>query len=1267
MSILNFPANPTLGQQYVVSSSLTYVFDGVKWNGQYQLPPGATGATGLQGATGVQGGPGATGTAGLQGNVGATGAQGATGVSGGAGQTGATGATGPQGLAGAIGATGVAGYDGATGAVGATGVFGDSLLALASSIIPSADNTYDLGSPTNQWRHIYVNTGSIYLGNVKLSIVDNKLDVKEVNFDVNTATNQIINETVVNNYALTNQDRIVNGTYSVTLGADGYLNLQNGLDGQGALIQSPANIRINSDGAFWTFGTDSTLTLPNGAKLSGASASQFATDNTVTMSLDLRDTSGAGFYTNGDGYTLRSNGDNNWIFGTTGNVVVPLGGIIKAHADSYTGIATHDQQTFAYVNADGFYVNTLYSTAEWQLSFDNNGYLKIPSLELQGYFKGVDGSTGTVGQVLTKNTNGGVYWADSTGGASTSTRWDAVPAQEGCPIYAELTPDHFQAYTQQSHLTFNNDGSWHLGSNYNGNGLYSNDNTATLYSNLGDVVIRVNDSQSYFTFSSTGTLLLPNGSSIGGGDANSGVMMATNRGTIMFGNTPEVGQPNHFHIMKGSSPDFDLFLGDDSNYVKLPAGGGVVISELTGGESQHTWSFGNGGAITFPDNTVQTTAYVSGSGGYMINSGTNFAQVTTSSFIIETSKTSYWLAQFGDLTNNNTRDYGNTVMYDSQGNVIVAVTDFTESGSDIPMIVKYDPAGELLWKQYVTYNGNATDYMFGSAESFDVDAQDNIYVLVSEYDYGSVWVLKFSPDGTLLKQQQIINGTYSFYDIVVDNSGQFYLGATGVNTSTNQVAVLKGDFDAGILWQQGINYTTGSNDGAYSIALDGASPPNVYAYGYCDLGGELVKLDHTGNVQWSQVLEGVNYGEALDVDADGNSYVVASDGPASVVVKYDTTGAVVWQVQLAAGLYSASQIQVGTDGVFITGITSWGPFANSIWVTKLGLDGTEQWTNALTNRLSYDNLNQWNFNGHKDIAVRDGSFVVTGSTQNPAHADPNGYNPYQMIVAQFPTDGTYAEDYNSAKAYQGYNYIALPWLSSVSTSTYTVTTASYVTADPGYATTVTNTATVAASTLTSNLTTIIHSAIWKFNDTGNIVFPDQTVQTTAYPGHTGELGEYVGRTENTGNQPNSVISIRNATGYKRINNLGNSRQDWFNTNDVARDLGVNPYWITGVSIEFQATSTGIGDYNGYGTMVGTILAAYNYANGLISVTHSETAIVNTNGTSDDFVFSALDLWATTGSPIILQAQRTDSNSGQQLDIVWTAKVFINPMIVEHYC
>ena len=48
--------------------------------------------------------------------------------------------------------------------------------AVPSDIIPDGNNTRNLGSPTNQWQHIYVSTGSIYLGNVKLSTNNGKLE-----------------------------------------------------------------------------------------------------------------------------------------------------------------------------------------------------------------------------------------------------------------------------------------------------------------------------------------------------------------------------------------------------------------------------------------------------------------------------------------------------------------------------------------------------------------------------------------------------------------------------------------------------------------------------------------------------------------------------------------------------------------------------------------------------------------------------------------------------------------------------------------------------------------------------------------------------------------------------------------------------------------------------------------------------------------------------------------------------------------------------------
>ncbi len=50
----------------------------------------------------------------------------------------------------------------------------------AGHIVPSADNTYDLGAPDKQWRHVYTAGGSIYLDNIKLTNVNGKFTATKV-------------------------------------------------------------------------------------------------------------------------------------------------------------------------------------------------------------------------------------------------------------------------------------------------------------------------------------------------------------------------------------------------------------------------------------------------------------------------------------------------------------------------------------------------------------------------------------------------------------------------------------------------------------------------------------------------------------------------------------------------------------------------------------------------------------------------------------------------------------------------------------------------------------------------------------------------------------------------------------------------------------------------------------------------------------------------------------------------------------------------------
>ena len=233
------PANPVEGDQWWDSElgrSFTY-FDGLWIETSPNL--GAVGPTGATGA-GATGATGPTGATGLQGGTGATGELGATGATGYQGTTGATGPqgislvligstdtvttatvgigevgqgwinttdgdvyfwntlttlwenigpiVGPQGgpgplgatgMSGSTGATGPAGDVGATGPQGATGLMPD-LTTVTTHIIPSQDLTYNLGSTSSRWHSLYVGTGSVYIGDLRLSNNDGKLSASNI-------------------------------------------------------------------------------------------------------------------------------------------------------------------------------------------------------------------------------------------------------------------------------------------------------------------------------------------------------------------------------------------------------------------------------------------------------------------------------------------------------------------------------------------------------------------------------------------------------------------------------------------------------------------------------------------------------------------------------------------------------------------------------------------------------------------------------------------------------------------------------------------------------------------------------------------------------------------------------------------------------------------------------------------------------------------------------------------------------------------------------
>jgi hypothetical protein len=92
------------------------------------------------------------------------------------------------------------------------------LTTVAQNIIPDTDNTRDIGSPDRRWRHGYFATGSLYVGDLKLSNTSGRLVVQQV-------TNAgLQNEAPVpDTPGAVTSDRLVNGSNEVVLSATGAL------------------------------------------------------------------------------------------------------------------------------------------------------------------------------------------------------------------------------------------------------------------------------------------------------------------------------------------------------------------------------------------------------------------------------------------------------------------------------------------------------------------------------------------------------------------------------------------------------------------------------------------------------------------------------------------------------------------------------------------------------------------------------------------------------------------------------------------------------------------------------------------------------------------------------------------------------------------------------------------------------------------------------------------------------------------------------------
>ena len=541
-------------------------------------------------------------------------------------------------------------------------------------------------------------------------------------------------------------------------------------------------------------------------------------------------------------------------------------------------------------------------------------------------------------------------------------------------------------------------------------------------------------------------------------------------------------ETSHIHLVAGNPTTTDIYLGDDDQYVKIEKDGGDVIIgtdgntnhwrfgddgnldlpdggeiwfsygyidqdtdrddnalRISGGtgvtiktdEDGQTWRFNNDGSITFPDDTVQTTAYTGGPGGASLTDEGNV--------VITAGSTEHWIAT-------QRRNSGNTeprgLRYDSVGNLYSLTRSYDDAdGYPIAVITKYTAAGAVAWQK-----------SFSEVEplTLAVDSSDRAYIAV-QLNAPVVTLVKFSSTGTVLLKKDYDVGPVAIYNAFIEekSSTTLAMAVTADGGESNFAVVMEVNSTTGVVE---IKRQIDLNANVNVTGIDVDPNENVFVTGhYNDSVAEkdkmfIEKLDENLGRVWSKTIDTAGtydmYGGDCASDALGNIYAVGAfrvdtmntgpgwTGPqsAGILTKLNSSGVVQWTRRLGpgpCGSFVTGLTATATGNVYLSAVTfvneTRGEFAdypefiqeavgaNKMIVVRYDTQGAVIWQRYV------DVVNL--FEGYDDeagrgqaIAVFGNKFAVDGygrsSNTTPfSSSDTDDYEDDYFAV-QLPTDGT---------------------------------------------------------------------------------------------------------------------------------------------------------------------------------------------------------------------------------------------------------------------
>ena len=304
-----------------------------------------------------------------------------------------------------------------------------------------------------------------------------------------------------------------------------------------------------------------------------------------------------------------------------------------------------------------------------------------------------------------------------------------------------------------------------------------------------------------------------------------------------------------------------------------------------------------------------------------------------------------WQRGFG--RNDNYSAYGYGIAIDSNNDIVIA-------GGEVDPITDFNV---LVAKLPNDGSGTGTYGIFDYFATTLTEATANLTLTTGSMTANTANLTVATGNLTITNGSFVCSNFVNLPGIGVAGSNSWIFGSDGSLTLPGD-SLSKYTGNIGSIEKKNWVYTFGSSalDEVANLMIDTVydSEGNIYSIGYAQLGNLYItiisKFNSQGNLLWQRKLENLvnHYSFPKSITIDSNNHIVIAVSTLfSTIAKLDTTGNILWQINYEDGATPSSneiyEVQVdNNNNIYAAGIVAWSELGSGI-VIKFDTTGNVVW------------------------------------------------------------------------------------------------------------------------------------------------------------------------------------------------------------------------------------------------------------------------------------------------------------------------------------